>query len=133
MLAKTARVRNAAEFDRIFRRGQSRYGRYLGVRALAPGTAFAVPQAGFIVGRRVDSRAVGRNRLKRRLRAIVRERYAALRPAGFAVIAKPSAARCSYQELDAELGELLQSLDVLEPSASPTPSTPLTPPNVAKD
>ncbi len=113
MLPKPARVRTNAEFDRIFRHGRSRYGRSLGVRAAEPAGS-GVSQAGFIVGRKVAPLATGRNRLKRRLRAIVRERSAALRPAAIAVITKPGAAGCSYQELDDELTDLLKALKLLK-------------------
>lgn len=113
MLPKPARVRTNAEFDRIFRRGRSRYGRHLGVRAAEPG-GFGVAQTGFIVGRKTAPLATDRNRLKRRLRAIVRERSAALRPAAIAVVTKPGAAGCSYQELDDELTGLLLTLKLLK-------------------
>jgi ribonuclease P protein component len=60
----------------------------------------------------VVSRAVGpavtRNRVKRRLRHLVRDRIGAFEPGSLLVVrAQPAAAAASYQELGAELDRCL--------------------------
>jgi ribonuclease P protein component len=63
---------------------------------------------GFVVGKRVGN-AVTRNRVKRRLRAIVHARLSSIR-AGFdiTIIARPSSASCSYGDLETLIETLLR-------------------------
>ena len=75
-------------------------------------TAEAGPQVGFIVSKAVGN-AVTRNRVKRRLRHLVREHLGALPASGLLVVrANPAASSASYRELAGELDRCL--LRVLE-------------------
>jgi len=70
MLEKKNRIRLNKEFDHVFKTGQSFYVKGLGVKSaeiLSKDSRF-----GFLVGLKVDKRAVVRNRIKRQLRAVVR-------------------------------------------------------------
>jgi ribonuclease P protein component len=64
-------------------------------------------RVGFVVSRAVGA-AVTRNRVKRRLRHLMRERFAALPPASLVVVrAMPGAAGATYRDLGDELDRCL--------------------------
>ena len=66
---------------------------------------------GFVVSRAVGS-AVTRNRVKRRLRHLMRERVAGLDRGSLLVVrALPAAAEATYAELGAELDRCLARVD----------------------
>jgi ribonuclease P protein component len=68
-----------------------------------PAGHLPAPRAGFVVSRAVGD-AVTRNRLKRRLRHLVRDRMATLPPGAMLVVrALPTAASREYRELGADL------------------------------
>ena len=81
---------------------------HLEVRAVA--SPFSHPRVGFVVPKHRQS-AVSRNRLKRRLREIVRTRLLRQLPAVDIVVrVKPNAYAATYPELEAELMSLEQAL-----------------------
>lgn len=68
------------------------------------------PRVAFTVGRRVGS-AVVRNRLRRRLRSIMREAAPRLLPGAYLVGAAPDAARLPYAHLRTLLLEALDNME----------------------
>ena len=68
------RLTGQGAFEAVFRQGRRYDGRYLQVVA-APASK-PPGRAGFVIGRKVSVRAVDRNRIRRKLREVVR----ALRP-----------------------------------------------------
>src|SRR5262245_51240338 len=112
------RLRETAAFERARRRGRT-WGNALvvlnAVRADLPET-----RCGFVVSRRVG-KAVERNRVKRRLREIVRRRLPAV-PAGWHLVlsARPATADAPYGRLAGAVDELLRRAGLLdEPAAAP--------------
>jgi ribonuclease P protein component len=121
MLAAAQRLRRRDEFTTAFRSGR-RAGRGavvvhltlppnpdLDQPASAPGAASATPpaRAGFVVSKAVGG-AVARNRVKRRLRHLTRERLAELPPGSTLVVrALPTAADRSYQQLGLDLDKAI--------------------------
>lgn len=105
VLAKPNRLRNSAEFDRVFAEGRTAHGKLLSVRTADAGRF----KAGFVVGKTVSLKAVVRNRIRRRLREIVRgmERDDAFKPVELVISAKRTAASADSAGLRAELGTLL--------------------------
>ncbi|MDX1550279.1 MAG: ribonuclease P protein component, partial [Lysobacter spongiicola] len=103
---RTARVRARPDFDRIFKQG-----RRVALPVLAlhwtppsavddsgePTAPMPVPDSaggarlGLAVSRKVDRRAVGRNRVKRVLREAFRQRRGFLRDGDYVVVARPGA------------------------------------------
>jgi ribonuclease P protein component len=98
-------LRHRADFDAISRRGATRSGRLLVLRSLR--TDGQVTRIGISTPRRLGG-AVERNRVRRRLRELLRERYDGM-AAGWdlLIIAKPAAVPATFAELRAELGSLL--------------------------
>ncbi|WP_019874414.1 ribonuclease P protein component [Sporichthya polymorpha] len=108
MLPAGNRLRRAPDFAAAVRGGR-RVGRsalvlHLRESAAPAGRALPLPpRVGLVVGKTVGP-AVTRNRVKRRLREVVRPRLDALSPGSILVIrALPSAAAASSAELGAEL------------------------------
>ncbi len=98
---KSLRIRRSADFKRVREKGEAYRGKHLilGVLRDPDGGAFRV---GFITTRRLGN-AVVRNRVRRRLRTIVREVGERIRPALLLVtVAKPRAAEAEYDVLRRE-------------------------------
>jgi ribonuclease P protein component len=111
MLAAAQRLRRRDEFSAAVRAGR-RAGRgtlvvHLMVPAGADPSTDAPPRAGFIVPKAVGG-AVVRNRVRRRLRHLVRDRLAAL-PRGTLLVVRAQAgsADASYAQLGADLDAAL--------------------------
>jgi ribonuclease P protein component len=77
MLKKSNRIGRNKEFDRAFKLGQSFYDKILGLKAVDNG--LSVSRLGILVSTKVSKKAVDRNRIKRQIRAIVREEWSKLK------------------------------------------------------
>lgn len=125
---RSARVRTRADFDRVFQDGR---------RAALPVLALhwradpaGEPRLGLAVSRKVDPRAVGRNRIKRQLRDAFRHLRGELAPGDYVVVARPGASARSGLELRAAFLDLLRRARAL-PAPAPvgTMPPPPTPPS----
>jgi len=113
VLPQQSRMRSPEEFKRTLRSGRRAGGATLsGHLLLASGQVptCAVPKVGFVVSRAVGS-AVVRNRVKRRLRELMRGRVASL-PGGCLLVlrAHPAAAGVRQADLAADLDLVLGRL-----------------------
>jgi ribonuclease P protein component len=113
-LAAAQRLRRRGEFAATSRSGRRASRGALVVHLLAaPATVQAEHReirAGFVVPRTVGG-AVIRNRVKRRLRHLVRDRMGGLPPGSDLVVrARPGAATRSYPELGADLDAALAAI-----------------------
>jgi ribonuclease P protein component len=98
-----------ADFEAVYRKGRSWAGRELVVRVLPNG--LDISRSGFAVGRRVG-KAVMRNRVKRRLREIIR--VAPLQPGwDIVIIARGAAAQADFAGLRNTARELLSRAGLL--------------------
>jgi ribonuclease P protein component len=109
LLPAAARLRRREDFSAAIR-GGSRAGRALLTGHLLVQAGGAPPRAGFVVSRAVGG-AVVRNKVRRRLRELVRGRLNSL-PAGslFVVRANPRAATARQSDLAAELDLVIDTL-----------------------
>lgn len=128
-LGPERRVRLARDFARVRRVGRSVSGGFVSLgyarrdgEARDSGAQPADPaRVGFIVGKRVGG-AVLRNRVRRRLREVMRRRLRAVAPGwDLVVIARPAAARATSADLASELVTLLARAKVLAPDADAKP------------
>jgi ribonuclease P protein component len=111
---KTKRLTTPVEFGRVKSEGTAERGRFLvlGVFARADEPGF---RAGFVTSKRLGG-AVTRNRVRRRMRDMVRTEQARLRPGfWFVVVARPAAVRASYGELKDEWLRLAERASILAP------------------
>jgi ribonuclease P protein component len=107
VLPQQSRMRSPEEFKRVMRSGRRAGGATLSGHLLATAVGLvpedASPKVGFVVSRAVGS-AVVRNRVKRRLRELMRRRLASL-PRGCLLVlrAHPAAASARQADLAADL------------------------------
>lgn len=125
------RVRARADFDRIFASATRTASPMLAVHLLSEdGPA----RLGLAVSRKVDKRAVGRNRIKRTLRDAFRLLQPDLKAGSYVVVARPAAAQLDNAALRAAFMSVLKRARALPPSstagtmpATPIPPTPVSP------
>lgn len=107
MLPASARMRRGAEFTDTVRRGSRGTSRAVTVHLAAESTDGS-PRVGLVVARAVGP-AVVRNRVRRQLRHLLRDRLTVL-PAGSALVvrANPAAAAAGFRLLAADLDQALR-------------------------
>jgi ribonuclease P protein component len=111
---KTKRLIRPVEFGRVKSEGTSERGRFLvlGVFAKNDEPLFRV---GVVTSKRIGG-AVARNRVRRRLRDVVRTEQTRVRPGfWFVVVARPAAVRATYRELKDEWLRLAERASILAP------------------
>jgi len=113
-LPKTKRLTLSSEFARVKGQGSSQRGRYLvlGAANIPDEKAFRV---GFVTPKHIGT-AVVRNRVRRRLRDIVRTQQLQLLPGRWlVVVARPYAVNATYQQLKDEWLRLAERASILAP------------------
>jgi len=109
---KSRRLTRSSEFERMKKEGRSQRGPSLILSVLPVQDRHSL-RAGFVTSKRIGS-AVVRNRVRRRLREIVRKHQPNL-PGNFWIvtIARPKAARATYRELEDEWLRLAKRASIL--------------------
>ena len=111
MLDRSHRLTSSAGFAAAVREGRRARTRTLVLHLSAGPEADPGPRVGFVVSKAVGN-AVTRNRVKRRLRHLARERLTSLPGSGVLVVrALPAAADAPYDVLGADLDTALQRLE----------------------
>jgi ribonuclease P protein component len=109
---KSRRLTRPAEFERVKNHGRAEHGRLLVVGVLRVDGSERF-RAGFITSRALGP-AVVRNRVRRRLREIVRKHQREITNSTWIVtIARPSAPRANYEQLEAEWLRLAERASIL--------------------
>ncbi|HZE12885.1 MAG TPA: ribonuclease P protein component [Chthoniobacterales bacterium] len=111
---KTRRLTLSSEFARVKGQGTTERGRYLvlGAANVKEEKSF---RAGFITPKHIGT-AVVRNRVRRRLRDMVRTHQSRLRPGiWIVVVARPYAANATYPQLKDEWLRLAERASILAP------------------
>ena len=112
--SKAKRLTQTAEFTAVKFQGKTYRGPLLVLGVLVQKEEKAL-RAGFITTKRLGG-AVLRNRVRRRLRDIVRKEQGRLRPGVWIVlVARSAAARAGYQELKDEWLRLAERASILAP------------------
>ena len=112
---KSRRLTQSAEFEQVKKNGRVYRGQFV-VLSIVPANDATPFRAGFITSRALG-RAVVRNRVRRRLREIVRKHQRDLINGIWIVtIARASAARASYQQLEVEWLRLAKRASILATS-----------------
>lgn len=126
-LPKVHRLRSRHDFSAVYQAGLRRSTANLTLRALRPpkspaaeaafdALAKAPPaQIGISISQKVSKRSVVRNRIKRQLRAIVRQFLTEIAPGWrLVIVVKPGAAECGYEQFLQELKQLLIQAEVID-------------------
>jgi ribonuclease P protein component len=109
---KSARLTTAGEFLRVKQGGESCHGRFM-VLSVLKNPASAEARTGIITSRRLGG-AVDRNRVRRRLREIVRMARPELLPGFWLVlIARKNAVGATFQAMQREWLQLAQRASIL--------------------
>jgi len=112
---KSRRLTLSAEFEQVRKNGRAQGGRLI-VLSIVPANDATPFRAGFITSRALG-RAVLRNRVRRRLREIVRKHQReVVNGIWMVIIARASAARASYEQLEAEWLRLAKRASILATS-----------------
>ena len=109
---KRRRLSRSAEFDRVFREGRSHASRYLVLHAFPrPDAGEEEPRLGVSVGRKVGG-AVERNRVRRRLREMVRLTAALPEQAGhdYVLIGRRAALNAPFDRMVADFAGALKRI-----------------------
>ncbi|GAB4374425.1 MAG: hypothetical protein Kow00121_18800 [Elainellaceae cyanobacterium] len=125
-LPKVYRLRKRQDFSAVYQLGIKRSAPHLILRALRPEKQIYAAQladsqnqlkpaqVGISISQKVSKRAVIRNRIKRQIRAALRQFLPYLRPGWqIVIIVKPNAVQCDYEEFLRELKQLLVKAEVL--------------------
>jgi len=109
---KTRRLTHRSEFDRVRSDGISRRGKLLVLNVLAVNNSCSM-RAGFVASRRLGS-AVIRNRVRRRLRELVRQyQHQLRRDIWIVLIARAHSVNASYRALEDEWLRLAKRASIL--------------------
>jgi len=127
---RQARVRARAQFDLVFKQGKRTAAPLLALHWLHDGHP---PRLGLAVSRKVDTRAVERNRIKRNFRETFRKLRPRLPPGAYVVVARNGASGQPSPRLCTALIEVLTRAGALPPPGmdgtmpAASPSAPTTP------
>ncbi|AOY82096.1 ribonuclease P protein component [Moorena producens JHB] len=131
-LPQANRLKHWRDFKTVYRWGIRRSGRYLTLRGLQQSTIAPIAKEtiapekslpdnhhpsrlGISISQKVSKKAVVRNRIKRQIRAALRQLLPRLSPGWkLVVIVKPEARECEYAQLLRELEKLLVKAEVLD-------------------
>lgn len=122
MLAKANRLRNRRHFVGVYRQGVRHETAHLTLRALGPKIPHSQSahrpshptQIGIVIGKKVDKRAVYRNRIKRQMRAKLRQLLPKIqRGWRLVLIVRPNVQSCNSDQFLRELEQLLVQAEVL--------------------
>jgi ribonuclease P protein component len=113
-LPRQARVRARTEFDQVFQNGRRTASPLMTLhwQRTAP-----QPRLGLAVSRKVDKRAIARNRIKRVLRETFRALRGHLPDGAYVLVARPAAARQHNKALAADLVDVLRRAGALPATA----------------
>lgn len=108
-------LKNQREFERVFKKGRA--SSHPDLVVLGHKRRPFGPRVGFCISRKTG-KAVVRNKLRRRLKEIMREFEGRLDPQwDLVIVSKPSSASLTYSHLKKRVTKLLQKLGVLASSA----------------
>ncbi|MGQ4645734.1 ribonuclease P protein component [Lyngbya aestuarii] len=129
-LPQANRLRHRRDFQAVYQRGIRRSGRYLTLRGLMRPVALGASspktpliktqnnksstQIGISISQKVSKKAVIRNRIKRQIRAAIKQLLPRLSPDWqLVVVVKLGAQECDYAQFLRELEQLLVAAEVL--------------------
>jgi ribonuclease P protein component len=109
MLSRQNRLHLDKDFDRVFKQGRGFYGRFLSLKIKA--NDLPINRFGILVGTKVSKKAVDRNKIKRRIRAILRAENQQLKPGyDIVIVVFPLILAKKYKEIKEDLKNACQRL-----------------------
>ena len=112
MLAKINRLRKTEQIQGVFKKGRFCQNDFFVLRAVAKNSGSL--RVAFIVSNKIDKRATARNKIRRRMREIIRAAFLEIKKEfDLVIVSKKSAASLSYQKMKEELLGLLERAKIL--------------------
>ena len=112
MLPKPNRLRLEKDIKALFTKGKGVFNTVCGMK-LRP-NRLPVSRFAVVVGTKVSKKAVERNRLRRKIRALLEERLEEMKPGyDVAMIVRPKAMEVSKEELEKEIIKVLKKSPLL--------------------
>ena len=106
MLAKRLRLAKEKDFKRIFKQGESSYAKIFGIKVLA--NELKINRYGIVISASVSKKAVERNKLKRQLKAVIKEfDEKIIHGFDLVIIVAPAALNQKYEFIKRELQKIL--------------------------
>ncbi|MFA6306529.1 MAG: ribonuclease P protein component [Patescibacteria group bacterium] len=113
MLARRLRLAKEKDFKRIFKLGKSSYAKIFGIKVLA--NKLEVNRYGIVISANVSKKATDRNKLKRQLRAIIKEfDEKIIQGFDLVIIVAPAVLSQKYEFIKSELKKLLVALKLFK-------------------
>lgn len=112
MLAEANRLTLKKDFAKVFKEGRASFDGNLGIKILE--NSLDQTRFGFLVGQKVSKKAVARNKVKRRLRAIVRQKLPQIKKGyDVVVITLPPIASQKYKNIERSVSHNLKKLQLI--------------------
>lgn len=106
MLAKENRLKKKKDFELVFKNGRILKSKNVFLKYLS--SEVKERKVGFIVSKKVSKKAVERNKIKRRLREIIRKNKKSIKEnISIIIIALPSLKNVSFKEMEIEVKNIL--------------------------
>jgi len=113
MLKQENRIRLNKEFDRAFKTGQSFYGKIVGIKKTV--NKSDKNRFGILINTKVSKKAVERNKIRRNIREIIKNKLSTLTPGNdFVFIVFPLILDKSSQDIEKEIDYGLRKLKVFK-------------------
>ena len=114
-LPKAHRLRDRKDYRTVYDRGIRRYSPHLTLIALKSNSlGDRQTKFGISISKKVSKKAVIRNRIKRQIKGVIRERIKAIAPSWkIVIVVKPKAIECKYEHFLRELEELLKQAKII--------------------
>lgn len=114
MLPKINRLNKKKDFEDVFKKGKGYKEEFLVLKILKK-NSFNPPRFGFIVSQKVSKRATVRNKIKRRLRALVGQRLLKFKKGINAIIITlPGIEKKNFQEMEEVLEKMFKKAKLYE-------------------
>lgn len=110
MFSKNFRLTKNREFAKVARQGNFIYNRFLNLKWIKNDLDYS--RFGIVVSLKVDKKAVVRNKIKRRIREIIRKDLKEIAPGyDFLILTKDKIKELDYQEIKKQLFKVLERVE----------------------
>jgi ribonuclease P protein component len=112
MLPKVNLLRKEKDFEAVFKNNRSYYGSCIGIKVKR--VTDETSRFGFLVGGKISKKAVERNLIKRRIKAVVKDNLANIKE-GFdiVILTMPPILTKEYGDIKSEVEEGLKKLQII--------------------
>jgi len=102
MLPRECRLTKNKDFERVAKKGRAVYDKAIALKWIKNNLSYS--RFGIVVSLKIDKRATVRNKIKRRIRAVIRENINQIQKGlDFMILTKPEIKNLGYQEIKDKL------------------------------